>query len=99
MSKHQLLESAQKIFAFLLALVESKFRADIVPLLYDDAANQRIDAAVEAQIVQPCLEMLKHNPIQISCVHLRGMVYYLTGNCYLEWVKGGGKNAAVPPST
>tara|TARA_R110002096_G_scaffold435816_1_gene663006 strand:- start:25134 stop:25712 length:579 start_codon:yes stop_codon:yes gene_type:complete len=85
LAQNQLSYSAQKVYAYLLGSVRDRFKRYITPLLCDNATADQVDAAIVEHIVEPCVQDLEHNPLDISTTHIHGMVYFLTGNCYLLW--------------
>jgi hypothetical protein len=88
LSEYQHSSVAQRIFAYLLGDVRNKFTRHVVPLIEDGAKLNEVDAAIVEHVIEPCIEILRHNPLGISSTHLRGMIYFLTGNCYLKWSRG-----------
>lgn len=87
LSKHQHSESAQNVYAYLLGVVKDRFVQHITPMLQNDVPLEQIDTAIVNHIINPCIAELLHNPLAISSVHLHGMIYFLTGNCYIKWMK------------
>lgn len=85
LAEYQHSRSAQQLYAFLLGSVRDRFKRHIVPLLGARANPREIDAAIVESVINPCLEDLLHNPLAISPTCLHGMIYFLTGNCYLKW--------------
>jgi hypothetical protein len=83
---HQLTPAAQEIFAIALAKVQLRFQAEVSPLLHRRESKAEVDRAVLKQVVEPTYEELEHNPMDLGPHEIKGMVYYLTGNCHLTWV-------------
>lgn len=97
LAQHQHWRSAQDIYAFMLGRVRDRFEAVIVPLLAQGTSDSEIDAAIVRDVIDPCLEELQGNDLGINTTHLRGMVYFLTGNCFLKWDRRS--HAHISPGT
>ncbi|OBU41673.1 hypothetical protein CTM76_17045 [Photobacterium phosphoreum] len=83
--KYQNYRSAQKIITYLLAEVESIFNSQIKPKL-----NQNMSIHEMKALLRVCLELelndkLGENVLEIYNRQINGMVFFLTGNCHLEW--------------
>ncbi len=83
----------QEIYAYILGEIHSRFIYQIKPMITTSDAP----GLIESQIV----ELASNITIQVADAPLElgiglpeviGMLYYLTGNCYIEWEY----NAAVP---
>lgn len=83
--KYQHYNSAQKIITFLLADVESIFNIDIKPKLHSDITVIEVKALIRTCIEIEISEKLGENVLEIYNRQISGMVFYLTGNCHLEW--------------
>ena len=97
LAEHQHWRSAQDIYAFMLGRVRDRFEAVIVPLLAQGACDTETDAAIVRDVIDPCLEELQSNDLGVNTTHLRGMVYFLTGNSFLKWERG--PHAPISPGT
>ena len=98
LAEYQHYRSAQELFSYLLVAVVGRFQKTIAPLLEAEVTDTSIDAAIEESVIEPTMDELMHNPLGLSRLHVHGMVYFLTGNCFIEWTKGG-SDAPVSPST
>jgi hypothetical protein len=96
MARYSLSESAQEVIAYCLGQLQQLFRAHVTPLISQGAPGHQVDSAVVDQVIQPVLKDLEGNFLGIMPQELRGMVYYLTGNCFLVW-HANGSDADVPP--
>jgi len=83
--KHQFLKSAQEINVYLLALVRTYFNHQIYPVIQSGADQAAIGNLIVKNIVEPILAQLKEDTLGFTAEHIDGMLYFLTGNCYLEW--------------
>ncbi len=85
MARHSLSESAQEVIAYCLGQIQQLFGAHVTPLINKGSQHHEVDAALIDQVIQPVLKDLEGNFLSIMPQELRGMVYYLTGNCFLNW--------------
>lgn len=85
--RHQHSHAAQEIFAYLLASVWQKFNGQIHTRISDGMSNAQIDALVQSEVVEAVETLLDSNPLQIDQAEIAGMIYFLTGNCHINWHK------------
>ena len=85
LSANQFFRSAQEIFAHLLGEMDQLYDCHVRPLIADGASNRDVDIAVQTLVLKPIQEMLDDNDLGIHMQELRGMLYYLTGNCHIRW--------------
>ena len=97
LAQHQHWQSAQEIYAYMLGRVRDRFESSIAPLLAQSTSHTEIDAAIISDVIEPCLKELQGNDLAINTTHLRGMMYFLTGNCFLKWERS--LHAPISPGT
>ncbi len=77
----------QTIYATLMAKVFEEFDTWVRPAIAKGLAREEIDALVSERVVKPIAQELdqcdEFDGVAIATV--RGMVYFLTGNCHLVW--------------
>ena len=78
-------ETAQEIFALLLGKVYSSFQINIVPKIKEGHPDEFVNALIQEHIIRPLEEILGENLLRIFEPEIHGMVYFLTGNCHLNW--------------
>lgn len=78
-------ETAQLIYAFLLAKVYTSFETNIYPRLKEGHPNEFINQLVSEYIVKPLEDILGDNLLRIYDDEINGMLYFLTGNCHIKW--------------
>lgn len=78
-------ETAQLIYAFLLAKVYTSFETNIYPRLSEGHPNEFINHLVSEYIVKPIEDILGDNLLRIYDDEINGMIYFLTGNCHIKW--------------
>lgn len=85
LDRNQFSPAAQEIYAFLLGLIQHRFRVHVVPLIRDGADRHEINDVVEEKVVGAVFREIDENPLTINIQQIRGMLYYLTGNCHVRW--------------
>jgi len=83
--RNQHYKSAQKIITYLLAEVESIFNANIKKRLLDVKEEAALKLLFRAHLEKEIQAHLGDNVLEIFNRQINGMVYFLTGNCHLEW--------------
>lgn len=85
LQRNLLRRSAQEIIAFSLGTVWMRFRSDVAPLIARQAPKHEVDAAVVQAVVDATMRDLGENILVLLPHEIFGMVYYLTGNCFVKW--------------
>lgn len=83
--KNQNYKSAQKIITLLLSNVKSKFNAKIKPKLKGISKVHELETIFLDEIENELEDKLGENVLDIYNEELRGMTFFLTGNCHIEW--------------
>ena len=83
--RNQHYKSAQKIITYLLAEVESIFNANIKCKLLDVREEASLKLLFRTHLEKEIQAHLGDNVLEIFNRQINGMVYFLTGNCHLEW--------------
>lgn len=78
-------ETAQQIYAFLLAKVYSSFELNIAPRIKENHSEIFINELISQFIVNPLEEILGENLLRIYDDEINGMIFFLTGNCHIKW--------------
>lgn len=79
-------ETAQIIYAFLLAKVYSSFQHNIYPRIIEGLPEEFINSLVTEYIINPLDDLLGDNLLRIYDDEINGMIYFLTGNCHIKWI-------------
>lgn len=77
--------TAQRIMAEALAKLKQCFQHKVKPLIECGQPKHVIDAAIYDNVICPAYVFLERNPLGISEEDLKGMIYYLAGNCHINW--------------
>jgi hypothetical protein len=83
--RNQHYKSAQKIITYLLAEVESIFNSAIKNKLLDIREESALKLLFRTHLEQEIQRQLGDNVLEVYNRQINGMVYFLTGNCHLEW--------------
>lgn len=85
--KHTFSPMAQNIFVHILAIINSSFQLKIKPMIRENISLSLIDKAIYDEIVEAIYHQVGNSELEINMDYIHGMIYYLTGNCYIEWEK------------
>jgi hypothetical protein len=85
LARNTLFESAQKIHYHFLERICSVFQTRIMPAIREKQPRLAIERLIQTEITDPILADLDDNPFLYSDRDVQGMLYYLTGNCYIRW--------------
>ena len=79
-------KSAQELYTYILTNIRTTFLHEISPRIRSgDFKVYEISDLVEEKIIQPVLESVHGCSLNIDKDELYGLLYILTGNCYIEW--------------
>jgi hypothetical protein len=85
LARHRLSRAAQEIFAYILGRLDLLFDTEIAPLIKVDKSKEEVNLAVRTMVLEPVFRELEDNVLILNYQEIRGMIYYLTGNCYIKW--------------
>jgi hypothetical protein len=77
----------QQIYATLLGKVFEEFETWVKPAILAGAARQDVDALVNGKVIRPIMSEVEQcgDYHGVATQTIRGMVYFLTGNCHIRW--------------
>lgn len=83
-------ESAQWIDSQLFAKIKMDFEAFVMPLINAEASKDVVLREVVLKVVQPVLDLINvegenDEVLNYNADDVFGMIYYLTGQCHLNW--------------
>ena len=89
-TKYQYYEMANRIDDYLFAIVSNHFDIYVLPLIEAQKPQNEINQAVYEKVIIPVVEELNVNGADDTCLcytidDIFGMLYYLTGNCHINW--------------
>ncbi len=86
----QLFETEQKIDVELFAFIRLNFETYIEPLIENKEPKSKIKTELNEKVVKPILQILNDEGkddffLNYSADDILGMVYFLTGKCFINW--------------
>jgi len=83
--KHSFSPSAQQIFVHILSMINCAFKFKIKPLIHENKPSSVVDKAIFDEIINEIYCDVGNSQLDINMDYIHGMLYYLTGNCYINW--------------
>ena len=83
--RHTFSPNAQVIFVHILSVIRTCFQLKVLPLIRESKAISEIDTAIYNCIIEVIYNQVGNSELDINMDHIHGMLYYLTGNCYINW--------------
>lgn len=84
--RYALFKSAQEIYTYLLVNIRTAFLHEVQSKIKSKAFQpHEIDEIISSKIIGPFLFNLQGSSLNIDKDELYGVMYFLTGNCYIEW--------------
>lgn len=84
-TKYTFLKSAQRLFVVLLERIELEYDYKVKPLIEVGEDTKVVDDAVYEYVLKPMIDELTSAKVIISPSEVRGMLYYLTSKCLIDW--------------
>ncbi|KAB2916462.1 MAG: hypothetical protein F9K23_07610 [Bacteroidetes bacterium] len=83
-------ESAQWIDSQLFSKIKMDFEAHVMPLINNGALKDEVFKELTIKVIQPVLDLINtegenDDVLNYNADDIFGMVYYLTGQCHLNW--------------
>lgn len=79
-------QSAQHIYTYLLSNIRAAFQHEVYGKIKSGNFEQHeIDDLVSSRIVEPYLQNVDGCSLNIDKDEIYGLLYILTGNCYIQW--------------
>jgi hypothetical protein len=75
---------SQEIIARTLAKIRTEFHLRVNPIIDRNGQQEEVKREI-SQIISEIESYLDTNPLLIDCDEIYGMIYWLTGNCYINW--------------
>lgn len=90
LEKNKFFKSAQWIDSHLFAKIKMDFDAYVLPLMKVNTSKDEIFEVVVVKVVQPVLDLINlegedDDFLNYNADDIFGMVYYLTGQCHINW--------------
>ena len=87
LSRYEFSSHHSAIHLTLLSKIEERFNSLIVPMIKKGEDPTLIDVAISKLIIQPLAEEVAPADPTLTARQIRGMMFLLTGNCYVKWSK------------
>jgi hypothetical protein len=77
--------AAQEIYAFLLGQALTRFTIYVQPAISSGKSVAEIKALINKEVIEPIIDSIPNS--EPTCDHpaIYGMIFFLTGNCFVEW--------------
>lgn len=82
--KDNLSEQAQEAYVHILANIKTEYEGKVKPLLKTNAPLKEIESNV-LDIVKSIYSDLAGTVLEYDQREIKGMLYFLTGNCHIDW--------------
>lgn len=86
LEKNKLFESAQRINAYLLGYARTQFVTYVYPEIKKGSSDSKVNLLMNQYVIQPMLSMLDGDTYGFTPQDIHGILYFLTGNCFIKWV-------------
>ena len=83
--QYNLSPSGDALFTFLLVNVLQRFNAIVAPHLHDGTSDALLRKTLFEELVRPVFDELEDNPLGLMPDEIEGVVWFLTGNCFIRW--------------
>ena len=84
--RYRLFTSAQQIYALLLGQALTRFEAYVEPALGTNISSGDLKVLIEENVVNYLLGCIPDAEPTVDSPTIHGMIYFLTGNCFIDWV-------------
>lgn len=80
-------QTFQTIYAILMAKIWEEFTSYVRPAIARGASRDEVDALINLRVIKPIAAELEECDEYdgVASTEVRGMLYFLTGNCHLLW--------------
>lgn len=85
LTRNQFSEAAQRIYTYMLGNLYESFIAYVSPLIEKNEDKSIVDKVLFEKVLSPLMTLIDENHLHIHPPELRGMLYFLTGNCHIQW--------------
>lgn len=87
LARRKFYKAGQHVYSELMNQMFLQFKARAVPLINTDASESDVESET-ALIINEMLIQIGDNLDLINSQQIEGILYYLTGNCHIQWHKG-----------
>lgn len=83
--RYELCTHTSAIHLNIMGKIEEKFNSSILPLIEKNTDKNVVDIAISQLIIEPLANEVSAADPTLTPKQVRGMMYLLTGNCFLKW--------------
>lgn len=76
---------SQNIYTHILTQIHTVFKFKILPMIKASQPKADIEKAIYEQILSSIYESVGSSALNINMDDIQGMLFFLTGNCYIKW--------------
>jgi len=77
--------TAQQILAFTLGKIKQTYLHKVYPKIKAGESHVDIDRLIYDEVLLPAFSFLEINPLNLGDDDLKAMIYFLSGNCHIDW--------------
>ena len=86
LEKNKFFESAQRINIYLLGYARTQFVTNVYPAIKKGSSDDVVNSLMNQYVINPMLNMLEGDTYGFTPQDIHGILYFLTGNCFIKWV-------------
>lgn len=83
--RYELCTHTSAIHLNIMGKIEEKFNSTIIPMIENNENRNVVDLAISKLIIEPLSDEVAVADPTLTPKQVRGMMYLLTGNCFLKW--------------
>ncbi|MGY6628448.1 MAG: ABC-three component system protein [Oceanicaulis sp.] len=87
LERHIHFMSAQRIYTVIMAAILHKYQAYVIPLIKSGMSGDELYTSISELIVDPLANSMPASPLDADHTRIWGVLYFLTGNCFIWWSK------------
>lgn len=85
LGRHEYSPAAQEIYAYLLAQMWVIFSELVFTKIGQGASPEAVNLVLVNEVYPRIEKLLEDNPLGIDPAEIKGMLFWLTGNCHVKW--------------
>jgi hypothetical protein len=95
LARHEYSPAAQEIYAYLLAQVWVIFSDLVYSKIAQGASSDEVNLTLVNEVYPRVEKLLEDNPLTIDVAEIKGMLFWLTGNCHVKWTSDANLQPSV----
>jgi hypothetical protein len=95
LGRHEFSPAAQEIYAYLLAQVWVIFSELVYSRIVQGASPEAVNLVLVNEVYPRVEKLLEDNPLSIDVAEIKGMLFWLTGNCHVKWTSDANLQPSV----